>query len=68
MWYWGSNILLDASVRDNNNCFWIWEGVFEDFVKIMYMDILDFFIFAGYWIKSCPVKDNEILLSLSVDH
>ena len=33
MQYRSCNIIFDASIRNDKNSVWIWEEVFEDFVK-----------------------------------
>jgi len=56
MWYWYRNVILDTSIWDYDDCFWIQKRVFEYFVKITNVCILDFLIFAIYYMKRKTIR------------
>jgi len=57
MQYWICNIILDAGIRNDENSVWIWERVFEDFVKSIKMSILDFCVFTIYCIEREMIRE-----------
>ena len=59
--YQSCNIILDTSIRNDKNSIWIWEEVFEDFVKSMKVSILDFCIFIVY------CMEREMIRKLSTN-
>ena len=61
MQYQSCNIILDTSIRNDKNSVWIWEEVFEDFVKSMKVSILDFCIFIVY------CMEREMIRKLSTN-
>ena len=61
MQYQSCNIILDTSIRNDKNSIWIWEEVFEDFVKSMKVSILDFCIFIVY------CMEREMIRKLSTN-
>ena len=57
MQYQSCNIILDTSIRNDKNSVWIWEEVFEDFVKSMKVSILDFCIFIVYCMEREMIRE-----------
>jgi len=57
MQYQSCNIILDASIGNDKNSVYIWEGIIKYLIKSMKISILDFCVFTVHCMKREIIRE-----------